>query len=474
MTTGRPVSRREFLKIAGAAGAIAGLGAGFGGIVGACRESGETSNTIATIAVGQTSSSTQALSGPETGREIKVGLVSAESGPLALFGRADAWWTEYARAALPEGALCGDGKRHRFVFFVEDSRSDPGTAALAADKLISEGKVDLITCSGSADLVNPVADRAEALGCPCLSSFHQWRPFVFGRTRDLETPFKWTYAHAIGLEDIITNYLALWEQVETNRKVGFIFADDANGRVWADAATGLPQAAAAQGYEGVLPGLLQAESNDYSPLISEFVKNGCEICCGAMAAADFIAFWRQVLELEYRPKIVTIGDALLFPQALEALGSGAYNLTAESLWQPDWPFTDSITGSSAQQLASDYMTRTGEQWIAPIAQYAKFEWAVDVFKRVWDLDNKDAIIAEVRTTKLDTCLGPIDFTSAIDMTDVAKSRRPTENVYKAPVAGVQWVKGDKFEFQANTVTSGDRSDLPVTGTVQTMVYDSLQ
>ncbi len=45
----------------------------------------------------------------------------------------------------------------------------------------------------------------------------------------LDTSFKWTYAYAIGLEDIAGNYLAMWDQVETNKKVGFVFADGPGG-----------------------------------------------------------------------------------------------------------------------------------------------------------------------------------------------------------------------------------------------------
>ena len=142
------------------------------------------------------------------------------------------------------------------MFAVEDSRSDSATAARVADRLITDGRVDLITCSGGVDLVNAVADRAEVLGCPCLSSFHQWRPFVFDRGRRNETEFKWTYAHAVGLEDIVANYLAVWYQVATNKKVGLVLMDDANGRLWADSTTGLRPAAAARGYECVFPGLV--------------------------------------------------------------------------------------------------------------------------------------------------------------------------------------------------------------------------
>jgi len=128
-------------------------------------------------------------------------------------------------------------------------------------------------------------------------------------------------------------------------------------------------------------------------------------------------------------------------------------LTCESLWHPGWPFIDSITGSPPQRLAEDYTAKTGEQWVASLAQYAGFEWAVDVFKRVRDVDDREEVIGRVRTTTMKTCLGPIDFTTPVDAGGAASARRPAENVYKAPVAGVQWVRQGSATFQPTTVSN---------------------
>jgi branched-chain amino acid transport system substrate-binding protein len=476
-TTQMQVSRREFLRMASAVvGAIAGLGAGLGGVLAGCGGGQQPSNTTATIAAGHTTAlvertPTTVVSGPESGRDIKIGLVSAKSGPLALFGRADDWWTGFARVALPEGALCGDGKLHRFAFMSADNGSEAKQAARAAADLISHGEVDVILASGEAEMVNPVADQAETLACPCLCSFVEWRSLFFGRGGVAERPFKWTYAHAFGLEDIAANFIGIWDQLETNKKVGFLFADDADGRMWADATFGLPPAAAAAGYECVSPGLYPVAGRDYLAYISEFQKNGCEICCGAAKTTDFIDFRSQSLEQGYKPKMITMGKALLFPQAIEAAGDIARNVTAESLWRPDWPYRDSITGKTCRQLADDYMAASGDQWIAPIAQYAKFEWVVDVFRRVGSVDSPADIIARVRSTDLDTCLGPIDFTAPIDMADVNKSKRPLENVYKAPVGGVQWIQSDIFPFEPKAVTGVNSPDLPIAGKVEPLVYE---
>jgi len=471
MTKDRPITRREFLRTAGRTGLTVGLAAGLGGVLGSCSDESDVSNTIATIGTTQGGASTTVATTAERGREINIGVVSARSGPLALFGKADEWWTQYAALVCSQGVVCGDNKLHQPVFVVEDSRSDPERAAGAASRLIAEAQVDVIITSGNARLVNAVAERAEALGCPCLSGFHQWRPFVHDRGDRSLAPFRWTYAHAQGLEDIAAVYLAMWEQLPTNRTVGFVFQDDANGRLWADSRTGLPPAAESAGYEGVLPDPVPAGEDDYSKCIGELVRDGCEVCCAVMPASDFIAFWKQALELDFRPKIVTAGDALAFPQALEAMGPRARNLTAECLWHPSWPYADSLTGSSAQQLAEDYMAKTGELWIAPLAQYSKFEWAVDVFKRVADVDSKEAFVAEVRRTKVDTCLGRIDFTLPMGTVGVAGSARPADNVCKAPVSGVQWVAGGALEFQPTIVANNGWPTLPAAGRVVPLDYD---
>lgn len=470
-----PVSRREFLKLAGKAGAVAGLGLGLGGLLPGCRDNEDTPNTIATIGIDPTTTeaprpTTTVRAGPETGRHLRIGVVSAASGPLALFGKADEWWMDFAKAALPDGVLCGDGTLRKIIFMVQDSRSDPSAASAAAVTLVTEGKADVLLCSGPAALVNPVAAQAEVSGCPCLSSFVHWRPYIFGRGGTLDTSFKWTYAFAIGLEDVAGNYLAMWDQVETNKKVGFVFADGLEAAVWMDETAGLPARAAAGGYQPVLPGLYAAGDVDYSSLISGFLKDGCELCCGAMSAGDFVAFWNQSLEMGYRPKVLAMSQALLFPQALEAIGPSVLGVTAESLWQPDRPYTDSITGRSAEQLAQDYMTKTGEQWTAPIGQYACFEWAVDAFSRSRDLDSKDAIVEAVGTTRLDTCMGTIDFLSPVDATDLSKSRRPAKNVCKAPVGGAQWEQGGAFAFEPRTVSNVGSAELEIVATVEAMAY----
>lgn len=471
------VSRRDFLKIAGAAGATIGLGAGLGGMVAACGGGEETTTSVTAQATTTTAapttttvaaSTTTVSAGPETGREIKLGLVSPSTGPLALFAKADDWWVDYALKAVPDGIMGGDGKKHMISIKRADSQSDTNRASQVAGDLYSNEKVDLMMASGSPDTANPVADQCEALGCPSIANFVPWQPFFFGRGAAPDKPFKWTYAHALGLEQIVANFIAMWGQVETNKKVAFLFANDADGQAWTDMQQGLPPAVKAAGFEYFLPDLYPVGLEDYTKYIADFKKNGCEICCGTIITPDFTNFWKQSVQQGYNPKVLTIGKALLFPQSLEATGDIAYNTTVEMVWHPTWPFKDSITGKTCQELADDYMTKTGDQWTAPIGQYGKFEWAVDVFKRVTNPDDKEEIVKMISTTKLDTCLGPMDFTAPVQM----GTRHPVPNVCTPPVGGAQWVKGQKYPFEPVSVSNALSTELPTSAKVQPMAYGS--
>ena len=101
----RPVSRRDFLKIAGIAGAAVGAGAGLGGILAACGEeetttttAGETTTTTAAATTTTTAAATTTVStAAETGREIKLGFVTPTTGPLASFGVPDGYCVERAQ-----------------------------------------------------------------------------------------------------------------------------------------------------------------------------------------------------------------------------------------------------------------------------------------------------------------------------------------------------------------------------------------
>ena len=176
------ISRRQFLKIAGVAGAALGVGAGLGGLLAACGEE-ETATTTATAGA-TTTQATTATTAPastttvsvsdEMGREIKAGLVMPETGALAAFGIADVWCTKMATSAIGDGMVLGDDKRHPVNVVARARQSDSNRASQVAADLIQNDNVDLLMGSTTPDVTNPAADQAEALGTPFISSYSPW------------------------------------------------------------------------------------------------------------------------------------------------------------------------------------------------------------------------------------------------------------------------------------------------------------
>jgi hypothetical protein len=132
-------------------------------------------------------------------------------------------------------------------------------------------------------------------------------------------------------------------------------------------------------------------------------KRNCEIITGVVIPPDFTTFWYQSLQQGFKPKVASIGKAILFPVAVEALGKNGNNLSAEVWWSPNHPFESSLTGQSAKDIATAYEKSSGKQRTQPIGfVHAPFELAVDVARRSGDVGDNKGIVNAIAATKLDT------------------------------------------------------------------------
>lgn len=462
------ISRRDFLRMAGIAGAAVGAGAGMGGLLSACGGEETTTTTAGATTTSATATTTTAAptttsAGVEGGRDVKVGLVSPVTGFLAPFSPPVKWSIERWSEALEDGVMAGDGKNHKVVFELRDTQSDSNRAAQVTGDLINNDKVDVVISSGSPDTVNPSADQCEALGVPSVSTFVPWQAFFFGRGGAPDKPFKWTYAFTGGLEAIVGTYIDMWDKLSTNKKLGGVWPNNSDGISWTDPNTGAPPIFAAAGYELVLPGLYPPGSEDFTAQITEFKKQGCEICVGAMPTPDFVNFWSQASQQGYKPKAMTVGLALLFPEAARAVGDLVIGCTSELVWHPSYPYTSSLSGETCQQLADDYEERTGNQWSPAVGQYMAMEWIVDALKRTADLNDREALLQAIATTKMDTMWGPMDFTAPVQM----GTNHPVLNVMTNPSTGGQWRTGTgKWPYDVIPVSNKFGLDVPLNAEIQ--------
>lgn len=390
-----------------------------------------------------------------TPRTLKIGYVSPQTGPLAPFGEADRFTIQQMQTALKGGITIG-GKQYPVSILVKDSQSNPNRASEVANDLILKDKVDIMLVSGTPETANPVSDACEVNEMPCVSTVVPWQPWFFGRKGDPKKGFNYTYHFFWGLEDVIAVYTGMWQSVQTNKAVGGLFPNDGDGNAWGDSKLGFPPVLAQKGFTLKDPGRFQTMTQDFSAQISAFKQGGAQIVTGVVIPPDAKNFLVQARQQAFRPKVISIGKALLFPTSIEALGDLGDGLSTEVWWSPSHPFKSSVTGQSARQLADAYEKTTSKQWTQPIGfAHALFEIAVDAFKRAKDIDSNEAIRDAVASTKLDTVVGHVAWGSG-----------PVRNVAKTPLVGGQWLKapaGGAHRFDLAIVNNQLAPNVPLSG-----------
>ncbi len=382
---------------------------------------------------------------------IRVGHVSPRTGPLAGFAEADEHVLQGIEAAFADG-ISNNGKSYGVEIISKDSQSNPNRAAEVAADLILGEEVDLIVAASTPDTTNPVADQAEVNEVPCITTDCPWQPYFFGRNGNPAEGFQYTYHFFWGLEDVIANFLDLWGGSGVSRTVAGLFPNDADGNAWGHPELGFPKPLAEAGFTLVDPGRYQPLNDDFSNYIAAFKEAGCEIVTGNMIPPDFATFWAQSAQQGFRPKVVTIGKALLFPSVIESLGDRGDGLTSEIWWTPTHPFNSSLTGESAKELADGYTAASGRPWTQPIGfKHALFEVVRDVISRSADLDDPMAMVDSIKSTNLSTIVGDVNWAGG-----------PVPNVTKTPLVAGQWQKkGDGFDLVVTT--NAHAPQIPVGG-----------
>lgn len=386
---------------------------------------------------------------------IKIGFVSPKTGPLAGFAESDDYILEGINAVFADGIEI-DGRTYGVEVIVKDSQSNPNRAADVAAELILDDEVNLMVVSSTPETTNPVSDQCEINGVPCISTVAPWQPWFFTRGGNPDAGFEYTYHFFWGLEDVVSVFTEMWSKVETNKSVGGLFPNDGDGNAWGDPELGFPKPLAAQGYTLSDPGRYQNMSDDFSAQISAFRNADAQIVTGVMIPPDFTTFWTQAAQQGFAPKVASMGKALLFPVAVETLGDAGHNLSSEVWWTPSHPFSSSISGQTAQQVADGYTEATGRQWTQPIGfAHALFEVAAEALKRSGDPMDYDRVRDALAETDMNTVVGPVNFRTG-----------PVPNVSKTPLVGGQWRLGGDFQYDMVVTANANAPDVPLGGEME--------
>ena len=224
-----------------------------------------------------------------------------------------------------------------------DSESNPTKAGELASRLITNDNADILMPCHTPDTCIPVSAQAERNKVPCIVVDAPIEDWLTGG------PYHWSFLHFWSSEiDIFNVFTGMWDQMDTNKVVGALWPNDTDGTMWAEF---FPRKGKDKGYTFIDPGRFPFMQADFSAQINAFKKANAEILTGVMITPDCITALRQCAQMGYKPKVVTLAKGLMFPSAIDAIGSGmGPGLTSELWWSPYHPFKSSLTGETAKEL----------------------------------------------------------------------------------------------------------------------------
>jgi branched-chain amino acid transport system substrate-binding protein len=396
-------------------------------------------------------------SGSQSGNKLKIGFISPRTGATAGFGEPDGYVLELARKALAAGLSIG-GASYEVQVIDKDSQSNPQRSAQVANELITGEAVDLMLTTSTPETVNPVSDACEAAGVPCISTVVPWEAWYFGRggKPGAPSPFKFTFHFCFGVEQFSNAYTHLWPQLETNKKVGVMWPNDADGNAIRGA---LGPLLAKAGYTIVDPGAYTDGTNDYSSMIARFKDEQCEIFNAFPIPPDFATFWQQAAQQSFKPRIAQIAKTGLFPSQVEALGELGVRLAGGCYWSPAWPYRSPLTGVSSKELGDGYQGASGKQWNQQLGpSLALFDAAAAALKATANPRDKAALAKTIGALEVDTPIGHL-----------AWGKGPVGNVVATPIVGGQWVAapaGSKYKLEFVICENSSDPKIPVAAKLQ--------
>jgi branched-chain amino acid transport system substrate-binding protein len=391
---------------------------------------------------------TTAWAAPAAATRLRVGFVSPRTGPLAEFGRSDPFVIDLVRQRTGGRLRVGD-TNYELEILDRDSQSDPTRATQLAKQLINDEAIDLMLATSTPEVVNPVADACEAAGMPCLSTVDPWESWYFGRGAKpgQPSPFKWTYHFSFGVQQFADMYLSSWKLLPTNRKVGVLYPNDADGNAMREH---IVPTLRKGGFTVIDPGAYQDGTTDFSAQIARFKSAGVQILTGVPLPNDFITFLRQAAQqgLARRLRIVQPAKFGGFPSDVEALGELGVRVASNADWSPAFPYVSPVAGIGGRELADAYEKGTGRQWTQQVgATLALFDAGVAALKNSRTPKDKTALAAAIKVLDVVTTVGRVNFPGG-----------PVPNVAVTPVVGTQWIKarpGSRYKLDFVTVEHAD-------------------
>jgi branched-chain amino acid transport system substrate-binding protein len=404
-------------------------------------------------------------------KEILIGDTVSYTGPYAIFGGISSFGTEAAIADInKQGGIYVKeyGKKLPVKWITRDCQSDTLKVAPLTQELILKDKVHFL---GGHFEVPPMrqgtAMMADKYKVPAVFGVGTYEPWV--AMRQAATPpwkYSWAFGFSIGTPAVKGDFregkrgylmMATWFGAlgayaeKTNKKAAVFALDDPDGKGWYLGFTG---AAGGQGYDCYRAkdqfGIYPLGTTDFTPLIQEWKKHGCEILWGNTIAPDLGIMFKQCKAQGFNPKLVFATRGAMFYQEIVSWGGDLPNgVLTEVYWTPYMKDARGIGGTTPESLAQRWYDAKKE----PLAQGIGWNYAVaqtlfDAIERAGTLDS-EAVRKALGETDLNTMWGRVVF------------EKDTQ-FQRVPCQIGEWVKTDKPYVWEMPITFSYNDFMPAT------------
>ena len=404
--------------------------------------------------------------------EIRIGDTVSFTGPYAIFGGLSSFGTKAAIEDInKQGGVYVKkyGKKLPVKWITRDCQSDPLKVAPLTEDLILREKVHLLGGHFEVPAIRQgTAMIADKYKIPAVFGIGPYEPWV-GMRQVASPPWKysWAFGFSIGTPAMKGDFRegkpgyvmmptwfgALGKYAEkTNKKAAVFALDDPDGRGWYMGFTG---AATKQGYDCYRSkdqfGIYPPGTTDFTPLIQEWKKHGCEIIWGNAPAPDLGIMFKQCKAQGFKPQLVFATRGAMFYQEIVAWGGDLPNgVLTEVYWSPEIKNAQGIGNTTPQSLAERWYKAKNE----PLAQGIGWNYAVaqtlfNAIELAGSLDADD-ILEALATTDMNSMWGRVVF-------------EKETHFQRIPCQVGQWIKTDKgYKWELRIVFSYN-DFIPATG-----------
>ncbi|OAT81457.1 ABC transporter substrate-binding protein [Desulfotomaculum copahuensis] len=349
--------------------------------------------------------------------EVKIGVILPLTGSEAMFGTMEKNSFQLAYDELKAaGKTSVGGKEIKLMF--EDDQSKQDVAKSAAEKLINQDKVAMLSGGYSSSCTKVIAGSAQTMGVPFL--------VVTGSADDItKQGWQWVFRGAAAPASKYTE--ALWDMMDKVIKPKTAAIIYENTDFGTSSAKAFRTACQKKGINIVFDQSYESGAIDFKPMLANMGKSNPDIVFAVSYVMDAAMIVKQMKELNLNTKLFIGGGAgYTMPEFKENAGNASDYVASTTLWIPNvkWPG------------AKDYFTKYKEKYNKEpdyhgAQAYATMYVIADAMQRAKEL-TPAGIQKSLKETDLMTIMGPIKFE---DWDGYTNQDKPNTYV-------VQWLKGN--------------------------------